>query len=72
MPIVHTVLALIASSVDVDDSERMMEVNLLRRSYFLFLSTVVSNGCVGVFCDLGKPDGVIIGLCIYIVYIVFY
>ena len=53
MPLVNAVFSVLMSPADERDQEAANDRKLLRRSYFLFLSTIVSNNCINVFKTLG-------------------
>ena len=54
MPMVNAVFSVLMSPADERDQEAANDRKLLRRSYFLFLSTIVSNDCINVFKALGR------------------
>ena len=54
MPLVNAIFSVLMSPVDERDQEAANDRKLLRRSYFLFLSTIVSNDCINVFKTLGR------------------
>ena len=48
-----SVFSVLMSPSDDRDQEAANDKRLLRRGYFLFLSTVVSNDCINVFKTIG-------------------
>ena len=61
MPLVNAIFSVLMSPVDERDQEAANDRKLLRRSYFLFLSTIVSNDCINVFKTLGRSAA---GVCV--------
>ena len=53
MPLMTSVFSVLMSPSDDRDQEAANDKRLLRRGYFLFLSTVVSNDCINVLKTIG-------------------
>jgi len=56
MPVVNTIFSILNSPTDEADQQAAKERQLLRRSYYLFLCTIVNNGVTQVINNAGAEN----------------
>ncbi|KAK7102918.1 exportin-T-like [Littorina saxatilis] len=64
MPLVNAVFSVLMSPADERDQEAASDRKFLRRGYFLFLSTIVSNDCINVLkaLEMGSVNQVLMSV----------
>eukprot|EP00795_Rhopilema_esculentum_P002275 gene2275-17888_t len=56
LPVVNTIFSILNSPIDEADMQAVKERQILRRSYYLFLCTIVNNGVVEVIVNCGADS----------------